>query len=141
MNPSTGQYRLTASVPGVEVNALRASLGLRPTPQPVAGAVAGTLHVGGPLEKPVFSGTAAAVRPTPAQLADCERTEALAALLAEPAAVGAFDRVPFASAGAVFALDTAAETMHLHALHAELVDGGTVRRPGGGLGRSAGVPV
>lgn len=130
LNPQTGQYRLSATVPGVEVNALRATLGVRPTPQPVAGAVAGVLHVTGPLEKPVFSGSARAVRPTSAQLADCEPTEALAALLAEPGAVGAFDRVPVASAGAVFALDTAQETLQLHAAHAELADGGQVRRSG-----------
>lgn len=128
LNPAVGHYQLSASIPGVEVNALRATLGLRPTPQPVAGAVAGVLHVTGPLEKPVFSGTASAVRPTPTQLADCEPSEALAAVLAEPGAVGAFDRVPFSSAGAVFSLDTARETMQLHALHAELADGGQVRR-------------
>lgn len=126
LNPDTGQYRLSAVVPGVEVNALRASLGVRPTPQPSAGALAGVLHVTGPLEKPVFSGTAHGVRPTAAQLASCERTDALAALVAEPRAVGAYDRVPLASASAVFALDTAAETLQLHALHAALLDGGEV---------------
>ena len=47
----------------MQANALRATLGVRPTPFPVAGAVSGTLHVTGPLEKPVFSGTAVAVRP------------------------------------------------------------------------------
>lgn len=84
------------------MNELRATLGVRPTPFPVAGAVAGTLHVTGPLEKPVFSGTAVAVRPGREMLADAEATAALAALAAEPGAVGAYDRVPFASAGAVF---------------------------------------
>lgn len=122
----TGEYRLSASVPGVEVNQLRATLGVRPTPQPVAGAIAGVLHVTGPLEKPVFSGTAMAVRPTAAHLADCEPTDALAALLAEPTAVGAWDRVPLARAGAVFELNTAQETMMLHSMHGELVDGGQV---------------
>ena len=65
LNPLTGSYRLTATVPGVEANQLRATLGVRPTPFPVAGAVAGTLHVTGPLEKPIFSGTAM-VRGVPA---------------------------------------------------------------------------
>lgn len=136
-----GQYQLSARVAGVEVNALRATLGLRPTPQPVAGAVGGVLHVTGPLEKPVFSGTAVALRPTPAQLADCEATDALAALLAEPRAVGAYDRVPFAAASAVFQLDTARETFQLHSLHADLVDGGEVRACGTawvGTGREVG---
>ena len=115
-------------MPSVEVNQLRATLGVRPTPHAVAGAVSGVLHVTGPLEKPVFSGTAQAVRPTPQQLADCEPTAALAVLLAEPAALGAYDRVPMMAAGAVFELDTASETMRLHSMHAELLDGGQVRR-------------
>lgn len=56
LDPSTGRYRLSATVPCVEVNQLRATLGVRPLPLPVAGAVGGMLHVTGPLEKPVFSG-------------------------------------------------------------------------------------
>jgi hypothetical protein len=51
-----GQYRLQASVPGVEINAARASLGINPIPFPVAGAVRGVLHATGPLEHPIFSG-------------------------------------------------------------------------------------
>jgi hypothetical protein len=126
LNPEGGQYRLSASVPGVEVNQLRATLGVRPTPQPVAGCVAGVLHVTGPLEKPVFSGSAWAVRPTPEQLIDCEPSEALAALAAEPGAVGAWDRLPLRGAGAVFSLDTTREVLELHSAHADLVDGGQV---------------
>jgi hypothetical protein len=56
LQPETGCYRLSAEVPRVEANQLRATLGIRPTPFPVATAVAGTLHITGPLEKPVFSG-------------------------------------------------------------------------------------
>ena len=123
-----GQYRLSATVPGVEVNQLRATLGVRPTPFPVAGAVAGTLHVTGPLEKPVFSGTAEVVRPGAEMLADCEPTAALATLQGEPFAVGAYDKVPFQSAGVVFTLDTRTETMLLHDMHAEPVGGGRVSR-------------
>ena len=65
-----GRYRLAADVSGpggVEVNALRETLGLRPLPVPVAGAVAGSLRVSGRLEEPVFSGMAYAVRPLPQQ--------------------------------------------------------------------------
>lgn len=127
LNPVSGQYRLSADVPCVEMNQLRATLGVRPTPQPVAGGVAGVLHVTGPLEKPIFSGTAWAVRPNTAQLADCEDTDALEALLAEPTAVGAWDRVPLSSAGAVFSLDMSRETFELHSAHVGLADGGQVR--------------
>lgn len=56
LDPSTGQYRMSAVVPVVEVNELRATLGVRPLPNPVAGALRGTLHLNGPLEEPLFSG-------------------------------------------------------------------------------------
>ena len=56
LNPETGQYRLSASVPGVEGNDLRRTLAIRPLPFPVGGGVRGVLHVTGPLETPVFSG-------------------------------------------------------------------------------------
>lgn len=58
LNPETGQYRLSASVPGVEANDLRRTLAIRPLPFPVGGGVRGVLHVTGPLETPVFSGEA-----------------------------------------------------------------------------------
>ncbi len=56
LNPETGQYRLSASVPYVEGNDLRRTLAIRPLPFPVGGGVRGVLHVTGPLETPVFSG-------------------------------------------------------------------------------------
>lgn len=130
LNPLTGQYRLSATVPNIEINALRATLGVRPTPFPVAGAVSGTLHVTGPLEKPVFSGIAKVVRPTAEALADCEPTNALEMLLSEPEAVGAYDRVPIASAELVFSLDTAKERMTLHAFKASPIGGGELQGSG-----------
>ena len=56
LDPDTGQYRISASVPGVEMNDLRKTLGVRPTPFPLGGALRGVLHCTGPLEQPVFSG-------------------------------------------------------------------------------------
>ena len=124
LDPDLGHYRLTALVPGVEINQLRATLGVRPMPFPLAGAVQGTLHVSGPLEKPVFSGTAMVVRPSAEMLADCEPSDALAAVLAGPGAAGAYDKLPFRDAKVVFSLDTKTETMSLHAVTAELLGGG-----------------
>lgn len=51
-------HRLQSNVPGegVEINALRATLGVRPIPIPISGAIRGVLHVTGPLERPTFSG-------------------------------------------------------------------------------------
>lgn len=57
INPDVGQYQLSGQVAGVEVNELRKTLGVRPTPYSVGGAVRGVLHVTGPLDQPVFSGT------------------------------------------------------------------------------------
>ena len=56
LDPDTGSYRLSANVPRVDANDLRKTLGVRPPPYPVAGALRGVLHCTGPLEKPVFSG-------------------------------------------------------------------------------------
>jgi hypothetical protein len=70
----------------VEVNALRETLGTRPTPRALAGALKGTLHCTGPLDHPVFSGMAttttapfAGVSPPGAA------SEAIAAMAAEGA--------------------------------------------------------
>ena len=56
LNPDTGEYRFMATVPEVEVNALRETLGVRPLPFPLAGSLRGTLFCTGPLEEPSFSG-------------------------------------------------------------------------------------
>ena len=56
LDPETGSYKLSASVPGVCMNKLRKTLGIRPPPYAVAGAVRGVLHCSGPLEQPVFAG-------------------------------------------------------------------------------------
>lgn len=59
----TAPCRLSSTVPGVEVAALRATLGVRPVPVPLSGAARGVVHCTGPLEKPVFSGSAVGIRP------------------------------------------------------------------------------
>ena len=115
-----------------EANALRATLGVRPIPFALAGAVCGELHVTGPLEKPVFSGRASLVRPPAPMLARVEPSPARDALLADAGAAGAYDRVPFlpGGTGAVFTLDTATETFLLHSATASPCGGGTVAASG-----------
>ena len=130
LNPLHGEYRVSASVQGVEANALRATLGVRPTPFSVSGSVSGTMHVTGPLEKPVFSGHAHILRPTRHMLQNSEPSPALETLLSTSQAVGAYDRVPFQDAGLVFSLDTSTNEMTLHALHADLIDGGQLQGSG-----------
>lgn len=130
LNPLRGEYRVSASVPEVEVNALRASLGVRPTPFSVVGSVSGTMHVTGPLEKPVFSGHAHVIRPNVEMFSRCEASPALETAMATKEAAGAYHLVPFHDAGAVFSLDTATNEMTLHAIHAELIDGGQLQGSG-----------
>jgi hypothetical protein len=125
-----GQYRLQASVGPVEVNSLRATLGVRPIPFPIAGALRGVLHVVGPLDKPIFSGSASALRPPPALLVGVEDTPALRALLADPAAVAAYDRVPATAANGVFTLDTSTEMFVLHSGQAVPAGGGLLQAAG-----------
>lgn len=130
LNPLHGEYRVSASVSDVEINALRATLGIRPTPFSVTGSIYGTMHVTGPLEKPIFSGHAHVARPTEGTFCHCEQSPALKTLLATGEAVGAYDKVPFQDAGAVFSLDTSTNEMTLHAIHAELFDGGQLQGSG-----------
>ena len=63
LDPESGSYRLTASVPGVCLNELRKTLGIRPPPYPLAGALRGVLHCSGPLDQPVFAGAWRWVQP------------------------------------------------------------------------------
>jgi hypothetical protein len=130
LNPLGGQYRLQAAVGSVEVNALRATLAVRPIPFPIAGALRGVLHVTGPLEKPIFSGSASALRPPAALLVGVEDTPALQALLADPSAVLAYDRVPASGANGVFTLDTATEMFVLHSGQAVPAGGGLLQAAG-----------
>ena len=57
---------------------------------------------------------AIAIRPTAEMQSIAEGTAARDALVREPDAVGAYDHVPFASAAAVFTMDTASEVFMLH---------------------------
>jgi len=77
----------------VDVNVARATLGVRPTPNTIAGAILGRLHCTGRLREPVFSGVLDFVPPTSEMIEKMEDSEAKSALLSLPGAVGAFDKV------------------------------------------------
>ncbi|CAL8466123.1 g5659 [Coccomyxa elongata] len=126
INPETGQYRLSASVPGVEANELRRTLAIRPMPFPIGGAVRGVLHCTGPLETPVFSGTAVAMPPSREDVEAMEDSNARETLREFPRAAGAYDRVPIANASAVWTLDTSTDIFLLHSIQAEPLGGGQV---------------
>ena len=90
INPDLGQYRLSGQVAGVEVNELRKTLGVRPTPYSIGGAVRGVLHVTGALDQPVFSGAhfaAASLQPPRYNILhaySCTAPTCLPRLLAHP---------------------------------------------------------
>lgn len=130
LNPDLGQYRLSAESDGVELNALRCTLGVRPTPFPLAGAAKGIVHVTGPLEKPVFSGTAVGIPPTPTMRQESPASWAQTSLETDPSAVAAYDKVSFKRASVVFTVDTATEMAYMHAIHAEPFDGGHLNASG-----------
>ena len=131
-----GEYRISAQIAGVDVHDLRETLGVRPPPRPVAGAVRGFLYVGGPLEYPIFTGSAETIPPKPEDLnRGVPGTEAA---LAEDAvrmgsaegAVAAYDCLAVKDARAVFTVDTWSQKMTLHEVEASPVAGGEARASG-----------
>lgn len=93
LDPEKGRYRLSAVIDPVEFNAIRSTFGIRPTPNPFAGALQGTVHCTGPLREPVFTGALTCIQPTPEMIESMENSHAKSALLSLPDAVGAFDKV------------------------------------------------
>lgn len=93
VDPEYGEYRLTAVVAPVEFNVARATFGLRPLPNPTAGAMRGRVHCTGSLRAPVFSGVINCIPPTREMVSEMEASHAKTALMSMPGAVGAFDKV------------------------------------------------
>ena len=136
LNSTAGEYRLSAQVSPVEVNNLRETLGVRPLPRPVAGSVKGFLYCSGPLESPVFTGRAETTEPTTEDIKKQNPgtrsgvgEESIVAAESE-GAVGAYDRVPFKSANAVFSAEIKKGVFSLHSAEAVPVDGGKLRGSG-----------
>jgi len=138
LTPTRGEYHLSAAVPGCEMNDLRETLGGRPAPKPLAGSLAGSVHITGPLEKPVFMGTVQARASAAGLAASLARAPpgsgpaawAAEALAATPRAVAAYDRIAFEAVKAVWTLDTASGLFVLHEAEAIPAGGGAVRAAG-----------
>lgn len=62
------------------------------------------------------AGTAVALPPSKDAVSKMEDSNAKEALLAESKAAGAYDRVPFANASAIFTMDTSNDIFLLHSL-------------------------
>jgi hypothetical protein len=132
----SGEYRISAQVSGVDVHDLRETLGVKPPPRPMAGAIRGFLYVGGPLEYPIFTGSAETIPPKPEHLSrGIPGTEAA---LAEDAvragaaegATAAYDCLAVKDARAVFTVDTWSQKLTLHEAEASPVAGGEARASG-----------
>ncbi|CAI5478753.1 unnamed protein product [Closterium sp. Yama58-4] len=131
-----GQYRITAQVQPVEANLLMKTLNAKPLPYPLAGSLQGLLFCRGPLDAPIFEGTAelaaepADVDAAVAAVAGSDAAGAVEAWRGE-GAVGAYDRVPVTAATANFTFNTDdCVSAELHGVRAVPVGGGEIRGAG-----------
>lgn len=132
LNPDSGEYRLVCQVPNVEANALMKTLKARPPLFPLAGAIKAAVYCRGPLEVPVFAGSADISKVTVGIGLDEVCTAATEAIkqYEDRGAVAAFDRVPFSNASANFTFDTDNCIADLYGIRATLVNGGEIRGAG-----------
>lgn len=131
-----GEYRISAQVSGVDVHDLRETLGVKPPPRPMAGAIRGFIYVGGPLEYPIFTGSAETIPPKPENLnrgapgTEAGLAEDAVRAGAAEGAVAAYDCLAVKDARAVFTVDTWSQKMTLHEAEASPVAGGEARASG-----------
>jgi hypothetical protein len=134
-----GEYRLSAQIAPIEAHALRETLGIRPPPRPLAGALKGFLYLSGPLEAPVFTGQAE----TTQFIAEENAKDFSASMEEEKAwsyravkkyekdgAIAAYDRVPIKAVKATWSVEPKKDIFILHSAEGQLVAGGRVRASG-----------
>ncbi|CAM6097615.1 unnamed protein product [Calypogeia fissa] len=132
LNPDDGEYRLSCQVSGVEANALMKTLKAQPPPFPLAGALKAVVHCRGPLDAPIFEGSAELAAKQKALVYEAPHTVATHAIKENEhgGAVAAYDRVPFASASASFTFNTDDCMAELYGVRAAPVGGGEIRGSG-----------
>eukprot|EP00850_Spirogloea_muscicola_P020229 SM000210S06743 [mRNA] locus=s210:185513:196459:+ [translate_table: standard] len=132
LNPSHGEYRLSCQVPGIDANALMQTLGAKPPPLPLAGAVKGVVHCRGPLETPTFEGTAELSSSQTDHTFFGRVTDATKAVHRHKSegAIAAYDRVPIAAGSASFAFRTDDCVADIYGARITPVGGGEVRGTG-----------
>ncbi|GJP79893.1 hypothetical protein CLOP_g10109, partial [Closterium sp. NIES-67] len=129
-----GQYRISAQVQPVEANLLMKTLNAKPLPYPLAGRLQGLLFCRGPLDAPLFEGTAelaaepADVDAAVAAVAGSDAAEAVAAWRQE----GGWGRMT--ACPSLLRLPTSPSTLttvaELHGVRAVPVGGGEIRGAG-----------
>ncbi|KAL2635099.1 hypothetical protein R1flu_006578 [Riccia fluitans] len=132
LNPDEGEFRLSCQVSGVEANDLMKTLKAQPPPYPLAGALKAVVHCRGPLDAPIFEGTAEVTGKHLPLVFESPDSAATAAIKDNVAvgAVAAYDRIPFTSASASFTFNTDNCIAELYGMRAVPVGGGELR--GGG---------
>lgn len=134
-----GEYRLSGQIAPIEAHALRETLGVRPPPRPLAGALKGFLYVSGPLEAPVFTGQAETTDFLPEENAkdfsatmEEEKAWSYRAVkkYEKEGAVAAYDRVPIRNVKATWTVEPKKDIFVLHSAEGQLVAGGKVRASG-----------
>ncbi|PIN14213.1 hypothetical protein CDL12_13167 [Handroanthus impetiginosus] len=132
IDPEEGEYHLMCQVPSVEVNALMKTFKMKPLLFPLAGSLTAVFNCQGPLDAPVFVGSALVSRKLIHLPADTPQSSAYEAMMnnKEAGAVAAIDHVPFSYVSANFTFNTDNCVADLYGIRATLVDGGEIRGAG-----------
>ncbi|KAI9097788.1 hypothetical protein K1719_025559 [Acacia pycnantha] len=132
IHPEEGEFHLMCQVPSVEVNSLMRTFKMRPLLFPIAGSVTAVFNCQGPLDAPVFVGSAMVSRTFSQLHVDTPTSAAFEVLVKskEAGALAAFDRVPFSYVSANFTFNTDDCVADLYGIRASLVDGGEIRGAG-----------
>ncbi|KAH7281931.1 hypothetical protein KP509_35G004100 [Ceratopteris richardii] len=129
LNPDGGEYRLVCQVSDVEVNALMHTLKARPPLFPLAGAIKAAIYCRGPLEVPIFAGSAEISKKNVKNNLTGPTTPAIEAVKQheQRGAVAALDRLPVSNASANFTFDKDSCVADVYGMRVTLVDGGQLR--------------
>ncbi|OIT37244.1 hypothetical protein A4A49_14511 [Nicotiana attenuata] len=132
INPEEGEFHLMCQVPSVEVNALMKTFKMKPLLFPLAGSVTAVFNCQGPLDIPVFVGSALVSRKIANLANEFPKSAAYEAVISnkEAGAVAAIDRVPFSYISANFTFNTDNCVADLYGIRASLTDGGEIRGAG-----------
>ncbi|KAL9679738.1 hypothetical protein QQ045_017604 [Rhodiola kirilowii] len=132
IHPEEGEFHLMCQVPFVEVNELMRSFKMKPLLFPLAGSVTAVFNCQGPLDAPIFVGSAMISRKFAHLISENPTSAALEAMVKskEAGAVAAFDRIPFSYLSANFTFNTDNCVADLYGIRASLVDGGEIRGAG-----------
>ncbi|XP_051136836.1 protein TIC236, chloroplastic [Andrographis paniculata] len=132
IHPVEGEYHLMCQVPSVEVNALMKTFKMKPLLFPLAGSITSVFNCQGPLDAPVFVGSALLSRKLVHLPPDSPQSAAYEAMMSskEAGAVAAIDHVPLSYVSANFTFNTDNCVADLYGIRVTPVDGGEIRGAG-----------